>query len=91
VIHLKSISYAITAISVSTFTTGALHSYHAIGLAAPLLLALCRFGQGIGLGCEWAALFCSPWKTLYLTSALYGMFRNSVRPFVLSYLKVGYD
>ena len=25
----------------------------AIGVAAPLLLALCRFGQGLGLGGEW--------------------------------------
>ncbi|MDR3735216.1 MAG: MFS transporter, partial [Acidobacteriaceae bacterium] len=27
--------------------------YGAIGVAAPLLLALCRFGQGLGLGGEW--------------------------------------
>jgi MFS family permease len=37
----------------STVAIGALPTYHAIGFAAPLLLALCRFGQGIGLGGEW--------------------------------------
>ena len=28
-------------------------TYRTIGFAAPLLLALCRFGQGLGLGGEW--------------------------------------
>jgi MFS family permease len=30
-----------------------LPSYASIGIAAPLLLMLCRFGQGVGLGGEW--------------------------------------
>ena len=30
-----------------------LPTYDTIGVAAPLLLALCRFGQGLGLGGEW--------------------------------------
>ena len=30
-----------------------LPTYHSIGFAAPFLLSLCRFGQGIGLGGEW--------------------------------------
>jgi MFS family permease len=37
----------------STVAIGALPTYDAIGLAAPTLLALCRFGQGLGLGGEW--------------------------------------
>src|SRR5258708_13258554 len=37
----------------STVAIGALPNYGAIGCAAPLLLALCRFGQGLGLGGEW--------------------------------------
>jgi MFS family permease len=37
----------------STVTIGALPTYAAIGVAAPLLLAICRFGQGLGLGGEW--------------------------------------
>ena len=38
---------------VSTVLIGALPTYETIGFAAPLLLALCRFGQGLGLGGEW--------------------------------------
>jgi MFS family permease len=37
----------------STVAIGALPTYRTIGFAAPLLLALCRFGQGLGLGGEW--------------------------------------
>jgi metabolite-proton symporter len=44
---------ALSTMGVSTVAIGALPTYHSIGLAAPLLLALCRFGQGIGLGGEW--------------------------------------
>jgi MFS family permease len=32
---------------------GLLPTYAAIGVMAPVLLALCRFGQGLGLGGEW--------------------------------------
>jgi MFS family permease len=38
---------------VSTVAIGFLPSYASIGVAAPLLLILCRFGQGVGLGGEW--------------------------------------
>jgi len=37
----------------STVAIGALPTYATIGFASPLLLALCRFGQGLGLGGEW--------------------------------------
>ncbi len=37
----------------STIAIGLLPTYQSIGVAAPLLLALCRFGQGLGLGGEW--------------------------------------
>ena len=37
----------------STVFIGCLPSYAAIGIIAPLLLALFRFGQGLGLGGEW--------------------------------------
>src|SRR6187551_2434512 len=37
----------------STVLIGLLPTYHTIGIVAPVLLALCRFGQGLGLGGEW--------------------------------------
>ncbi len=44
---------ALSTMGISTVAIGALPTYHTIGFAAPLLLALCRFGQGLGLGGEW--------------------------------------
>ena len=44
---------ALLTMGVSTVAIGALPGYGSIGIAAPLLLALCRFGQGLGLGGEW--------------------------------------
>lgn len=44
---------ALLTMGLSTFAIGVLPTYASIGVAAPLLLALCRFGQGLGLGGEW--------------------------------------
>jgi metabolite-proton symporter len=44
---------ALLTMGVSTVTIGMLPTYASIGVAAPLLLATCRFGQGLGLGGEW--------------------------------------
>ena len=44
---------ALLTMGVSTVIIGLLPTYSTIGVAAPLLLALCRFGQGLGLGGEW--------------------------------------
>src|SRR5580700_7918633 len=44
---------ALGLMGVSTVSIGLLPTYSSIGLAAPILLAACRFGQGLGLGGEW--------------------------------------
>jgi len=44
---------ALMTMGLSTVLIGLLPGYDTIGVLAPLLLALCRFGQGLGLGGEW--------------------------------------
>src|ERR1700755_1858203 len=44
---------ALLTMGISTVAIGFLPTYQTIGLAAPLLLAVFRFGQGLGLGGEW--------------------------------------
>lgn len=44
---------ALLTMGISTVVIGLLPTYARIGVAAPALLALCRFGQGLGLGGEW--------------------------------------
>jgi metabolite-proton symporter len=83
----KTLVAALTTMGISTFLIGILPSYKAIGLAAPLLLALCRFGQGIGLGGEWGgAVLLSVENAPPSKRALYGMFPQLGAPvgFLLS-------
>jgi metabolite-proton symporter len=59
----------------STVFIGCLPSYAAIGIIAPLLLALFRFGQGLGLGGEWGgAILLSTENAPKGKRAWYGMF-----------------
>jgi metabolite-proton symporter len=71
----RTLVLALGTMGLSTFLIGALPSYAAIGIAAPLLLALCRFGQGIGLGGEWGgAILLAVENAPPGKRALYGMF-----------------
>jgi MFS family permease len=59
----------------STVAIGALPVYSTIGFAAPVLLALCRFGQGLGLGGEWGgAILLAIENAPPKKRAWYGMF-----------------
>src|SRR5579859_5186049 len=71
----RTLVLALSTMGISTFVIGTLPSYASIGLAAPLLLALCRFGQGIGLGGEWGgAVLLAVENAPPNKRALYGMF-----------------
>jgi metabolite-proton symporter len=66
---------ALGTMGLSTFAIGALPTYASIGVAAPLLLALCRFGQGLGLGGEWGgAVLLAVENAPPNKRAWYGMF-----------------
>ena len=83
----RTLVLALLTMGISTFVIGTLPSYHSIGLAAPLLLALCRFGQGIGLGGEWGgAVLLAVENAPPKKRALYGMFPQLGAPlgFLLS-------
>ncbi|KGA25310.1 MHS family MFS transporter [Pectobacterium brasiliense] len=60
---------------ISTVLIGLLPTYDTIGIFAPILLALARFGQGLGLGGEWggAALLATENAPSH-KRALYGSF-----------------
>ena len=66
---------ALLTMGVSTVAIGALPTYSTIGVAAPVLLALCRFGQGLGLGGEWGgAVLLAVENAPHGKRAWYGMF-----------------
>jgi metabolite-proton symporter len=59
----------------STVAIGLLPTYASIGVAAPVLLSVCRFGQGVGLGGEWGgAMLLAVENAPPGRRAWYGMF-----------------
>jgi len=83
----RTLVLALSTMGLSTFLIGVLPGYSAIGVLAPLLLALCRFGQGIGLGGEWGgAVLLAVENAPPRKRALYGMFPQLGAPlgFLLS-------
>jgi metabolite-proton symporter len=66
---------ALLTMGLSTMTIGILPTYARIGIAAPLALAICRFGQGLGLGGEWGgAVLLAVENAPAGKRAWYGMF-----------------
>ncbi len=66
---------ALLTMGLSTVAIGLLPTYADIGIVAPLLLALCRFGQGLGLGGEWGgAVLLATENAPPGKRAWYGMF-----------------
>ncbi|MGI4843080.1 MAG: MFS transporter [Janthinobacterium lividum] len=66
---------ALLTMGISTVLIGLLPTYATIGTLAPLLLALCRFGQGLGLGGEWGgAVLLATENAPPGKRAWYGMF-----------------
>ncbi|KQQ47287.1 MFS transporter [Duganella sp. Leaf126] len=66
---------ALLTMGLSTVVIGLLPTYATIGTWAPALLALCRFGQGLGLGGEWGgAVLLATENAPPGKRAWYGMF-----------------
>jgi metabolite-proton symporter len=83
----RTLVAALLTMGLSTVTIGVLPTYSSIGIAAPLLLALCRFGQGLGLGGEWGgAVLLAVENAPPGKRAWYGMFPQLGAPigYVLS-------
>ncbi len=78
---------ALMTMGLSTVIIGLLPGYASIGIWAPLLLVLCRFGQGLGLGGEWGgAVLLATENAPANQRAWYGMFPQLGAPlgFILS-------
>ena len=66
---------ALLTMGLSTVAIGLLPTYETIGVFAPLLLSLCRLGQGLGLGGEWGgAVLLATENAPPGKRAWYGMF-----------------
>ena len=50
----STLAASLLVMGISTFLIGLLPGYATLGIWAPVLLCLLRFGQGLGLGGEWA-------------------------------------
>lgn len=66
---------ALLTMGLSTIAIGLLPTHASIGVLAPVLLAICRFGQGLGLGGEWGgAVLLATENAPPGKRAWYGMF-----------------
>ena len=66
---------ALLTMGLSTVAIGLLPTYQSIGVLAPVLLMICRIGQGLGLGGEWGgAVLLAVENAPPARRAWYGMF-----------------
>lgn len=66
---------ALLTMGISTVAIGLLPTYQTVGILAPILLIICRFGQGFGLGGEWGgAVLLAVENAPPEKKAWYGMF-----------------
>lgn len=78
---------ALMTMGLSTICIGLLPTYAHVGVLAPMLLAVCRFGQGLGLGGEWGgAVLLATENAPPGRKAWFGMFPQLGAPigFILS-------
>ncbi len=71
----KTLVVSLLTMGISTFLIGCLPSYSQVGIVAVVILCLCRFMQGIGLGGEWSgAALVATENAPENKRALYGSF-----------------
>lgn len=71
----KTLVVSLLTMGISTFLIGCLPSYDQVGIVAVVILCLCRFMQGIGLGGEWSgAALVATENAPENKRALYGSF-----------------
>ena len=71
----KTLVVSLLVMGVATVAIGFIHGYQSIGVGGALLLCLCRFVQGIGLGGEWSgAVLVATENAPADKRALYGAF-----------------
>lgn len=71
----KTLVVSLLTMGISTFLIGCLPSYEQVGLLAVVILCVCRFMQGIGLGGEWSgAALVATENAPENKRALYGSF-----------------
>jgi len=80
----KTLVIALWMMGISSTLIGLLPTYATIGVAAPIILCLLRFAQGLAIGGQWAALcFWLPKARLRINGVITVLTRRRERPLAL--------
>jgi MFS family permease len=91
-VRKSTLVFALSTMGLSTFAVIALPTYKTAGILASLLLACCRFGQGIGLGGEWGgAVLLATENAPPGKRAWYGMFPQLGAPIGLFFSSASFS